>query len=1721
MKKILQYNILKKLEETRGSVIYRARKEHENNTVIIKELKSHNPTPSEIARFRQEYEIIKKVDIDGVIKTYEILEYDNRIALVLEDFDGISLKNLDKNIELNFFLTMAIKLSSALGRLHKENIVHKDIKPHNLLWSARTNEVKIADFGISNEITHENSEINDPAVIEGTLVYMSPEQTGRMNRQLDYRTDMYSLGITFYELLTGSVPFPSKDPMEIIHHHIAIKEKPPAEVNPAVPKTISDIVMKLLSKMPEERYQNCFGLMNDLQECLRQLENAGKIDEFEPGKKDIAPGFIIPHMLIGREKEIDMLIRTAQRVSSAGERSEILLVSGQPGIGKSVLINEVHRLIMSKQGYFIWGKYEQYRRDVPYNAIIQAFQSLVRQVLSESTEKIKQWKNDILTALGPNGKIITDVIPEIELIIGEQPVVPELEPEQNLNRFNYVFGNFAGVLAARKHPVILFLDDLQWADIASINLINLLITDSDIHYFLIIGSYRDNEVASSHPLMTTLDTIKKAGVPVNSIHLNTLDTAAVNKIISRFLRCDRETSLPLAELVHKKTNGNPFFVNQFLKTLYDERLLKLDPVSGWEWEIKKIEEMQITDNVVELMAQEMTKLPKKTQEVMTICACMGNRFDLEIISKIYNRSIEETLTEISCALTEGMLRIQDDRYLFEHDRIQEAAYSLAPAEERNILHYRIGHLMLETKKEKDIQDEIINIVDHLNMARDLVNSGDETFNLARLNLRAGKKAKTSAAYESALMYLSTGIELINGVEPGESGWKKHYELSLSLYSDAAEAAYLYGDFEQMESFSDIVLNHAASLPDTVKIYEIRLRAYMAQNRLVEAIDVGLAALKSFGIKFPKKPNVIHIAAGFVKTSLLLSRKNTKKLLNLPMLKDPILHGEIRLLAAISTAAYMVLPELVPLIVFKLMDITIKYGNSTESPFSYCSYGMILCSLGKIDSGYEFGKLGLDLLERMNAEDQIPRTLLVMIIFVRHWKEHLRESLEPLHACIHKGLEVGDLEFAAHAAMSYISFLLYCGYELKKLEQKIVQLSAIIEKIKQKTQLQVMNINHQFLLNLRSNTEDPCSLKGEIYNEENMLPIHKEVNDRAAIATIYLLKLQLSYLYNEYQLTLENLENLEADLDMIRSIYDFTQFYFYDSLARLALYDSAPRKEQNKTLRRVARNKKKLKKWTRHNPSNQSNKYYLVEAERMRVLKKVPEAISCYEQSISCARENGFIQEEAIANECAAQFWLDQNKKVYAGIHLQAAYDCYSKWGAAGKVKQLEEKHGRLLNRAAKAAPFTTGTTTGSSMETLDFYTVMKAAQAISGEIVLEKLLKKMMKILLENGGAQKGFLILENESNKKLCIEAEGIVHKEIRVLESIPVEKSDKLSSAIVNYVNTSKKNLVLNNASEEGIFAGDPYIEKNRAKSILCGPITHQGKISGIIYLENNLTTNAFTSERLKLLRFLSSQAAISIDNARLVFVEKMNAALEKEIEMAREIQTSLLPRKIPEIKNAVVAYKYVPMMDVGGDFLDVHYDEENNRLCLFTCDVVGHGVYASLLASMTKIALQSWKKNNEHPKKILEEMWNQMAENIGDNFITACVCSLDLDTGKLALASAGHPPLIIVKKNGRVDLLKAQGMMMNNLFEPDYEELETVLQPGDSIILYTDGISEAANPDGEMIGEDYNDKFCRWIEKYFKMSSTPEELCENIYNGVLEHTGAKSPDDDFTILIARYTA
>ncbi|MEG4089072.1 AAA family ATPase [Microcoleus sp. K1-B6] len=1549
--------------ESANSLVYRAFRQPDSLPVVLKILKENYPTPQELARYRTEYKITQSLNLSGCIKAYDLQPYQNTLVMFVEDFGGEALKiwMQQQKFSIAEFLRIAIATTESLQQIHSANIIHKDINPSNIVFNPASGELKIIDFGISTQLTRENNTLKNPNILEGTLAYMSPEQTGRMNRSLDYRTDFYSLGATFYELLTYQLPFDTHDVLELVHSHLAKQPLSPSQVNPEIPQIISDIVMKLMAKNAEERYQSAIGIKADLEECLNQLHSHNNISVFTLGSQDISNRFQIPQKLYGREREIDSLLTAFAQVSQQGKdvcaTSSLMLISGYSGIGKSALVQELYKPITQQRGYFISGKFDQYQRNIPYSAIVSAFQDLAKQLLTESEVQLKEWREKLLDALGINAQVIIDVIPEIELIIGKQPAPPELGAAEAENRFNFVFQNFIKVFTKPEHPLTIFIDDLQWADGASLKLMQLLLGASSTGLFL-IGAYRDNEVSAAHPLMLTIAEIIKTGANVDRIFLSPLDLASVTQLISDALNCQEARVNSLAELVFFKTGGNPFFMNEFLKSLYTEGLLQFDftpravsfsqkpgfcrgsaPVppqpidegdslqdsfaargeiaptglsdivattgglplqenetdqscqegsqGSWQWDLDKIQARNFTDNVVELMAGKIKQLSQNTQETLKIAACIGNQFDLKTLASLCEKSVGQTADELYAAVAENLVvllgnmgdveleiagKLPKSQFLelkFVHDRIQQAAYSLIPEQDKPILHQRIGRFLLQNSLVDDstnayhTEEKIFEIVNQLNFGCDLISHQRERDELAQLNLIAGQKAKASTAYEAAFEHFNVGLKMLSA-----DSWQNSYNLTLCLYEEAVETAYLTGNFIIMNKLSEIALQSTVIVISKAKIYDVIIQAHMSQGNFKEGVQTGLFFLKLLGIDLPEQPKVEDIKKGFEETTTLLKGRKIKELFEWPEMTQPEARTALFICSRMIGTTYLTNRDLMTLIVLANVNLSIKYGNSIWSAFAYAAYGVVLCGIVvDIEAGYEFSQLALKLIERFNARQVKARVLDAFGNHIIHWKKHLKESREILLEAYYSAVETGDFEFIGYALFDRCFNSYSMGYELVALEQEIINYCEILSKARQKSSFNWVLMYLQIVRNLQKKHKNTLDLNSDNYNENEFLSIHQATQDKQGLGLFYLNKLILYYLFDEAHQAADNAVTAEQYLIGMTGMVAVPVFYFYDSLAHLTIFNKSSNSERNAILNRVNSSQEKMRTWAHHAPMNHLHKFYLVEALRSEVLGQVVEAIDYYDRAISLAKENEYIHEAALAYELAAKFYLSRGKELTAKAYMQESCYCYQLWGAAAKVKDLETRYPQLftIDRPVSKKSSTTSTTNSRSSSSLDIATVMKASEAIAGEIVQDKLLSRLMKILIENVGAQKGYLLLESQG--KLLIEAEGAVNDErITVLQSEPVENCQKFSETIINYVARTKENVVLNNAPREGNFTNDSYIKARQPKSILCAALMNQGQLAAIVYLENNLTTQAFTPERLEVLQLLSGQAAIALTNAKL---------------------------------------------------------------------------------------------------------------------------------------------------------------------------------------------------------------------------------------------------------------
>ncbi|MDV2997481.1 MAG: Serine/threonine-protein kinase PknD [Chroococcidiopsis sp. SAG 2025] len=1509
-----------KIYESAASVVYRGIREQDGQAIVVKLLKQDYPSPQELTRYRQEYEITRSLNLPGVVKAYSQQNYQRTLAILLEDFGGESIERWMRQrpegfcpMPLSNFFRLAIDITEILGKIHAAHVIHKDINPSNIVLNPNTGVVKIIDFGIATRFSRTNPTFKSLHLLEGTLAYLSPEQTGRMNRMLDYRTDFYSLGVTFYELLTGQLPFPTADILELVHCHIAKSPVPLYELNAAIPKAVSDIIMKLMAKNAEDRYGSAWGIKADLEICDRQFALIGQIDCIQLGLQDISEQFHIPQKLYGREAQIKALLAAFDRVAARGNEAnspqfnvEMMLVSGYAGVGKSVLVQELYKPITAKHGYFIWGKFDQFGRNIPYSAIVDALKKLVQQLLGEPDEQVQQWRSRLLAALGSNGQMIVDVIPEIELIIGKQPPVPEVGATQAQNRFNRIFQNFVRVFCSKEHPLVIFLDDLQWIDSATLKLIELILLDEQAQYLFLIGAYRDNEVIPTHPLVLMLEKLRKQGAVLQEIILTPLTLEPLSQLIAETLHCNIDTVRSLTQLVSRKTEGNPFFSCEFLRMLYSENLLTFDADRlCWQWDIAQIEAQDITNNVVELLLLKLKKLPEETRQILSLAACVGSEFNLETLAIACEKSPPAISLDLLAAIHAGLIQplseldenllVQD--YKFLHDRVQQAAYALIDESHKQVVHLQIGRNLLEKTSPEQRAERLFEIVDHLNFGTELIIEQSERHEIAKLNLQAGQKALAATAYEAAFKYFNTGLKLLD-VE----SWQREYDLTLVLHSEAAEAAYLSGHFDEMERLAEAVLNRAKTVLDTVKVYDSRIQAWMSWGEPKEALKTGLEVLQRLGISLVEAPSQLDVQAGLEETASRLAGREIEDLIDLPEMTEPVPLAAIYILVGIYSPAFISAPALMVLIICKIVNLSIAHGNAIWSLLGYVGYGMILCGVEQdFELGYRFGKLSLNLAKRSNNKRGNCKALMMVSIHIIPWKDHLKETFPGLAEGYQSSIESGEFESAGYCALNVCYNSFFAGHELTELEQQTAIYRKATHQIRREIPATYLAMLQQTIINLRGQSENPSRLVGCIYDEEQALSLAIAAKDGTGLHFFYSNKLILCYLFGEYEQAAKTATLAEPYLSAATSLFSVALFHFYDSLIVLSLWANASSSEKAPWLNRVNANQEKMQKWAEHAPMNFLHKYHLVKAEKARVLGQFLEAEEFYEQAIAGAAEHEFIQEEALAYELAAKHYLARGREKIAQTYMKEAHYCYDRWGAIAKVKDLEKRYPQLLNTnlVRQSNPIVTDETICHPTAAIDLAAVMKAAQALSEIIHLDQLIATLMQVVIENAGAETGALVLLEDDRLTVVAQCSGSRQCD---LEKIAVAGCATIPISVIHTVERIQETVVFDDAVNKSSFLTDPYIQNQQTRSLLCMPILKQSQLIGILYLENNLSTGVFTSNRLQVLNLLIAQAAISLENARLYQqlenyaetlerkVEERTQALQQEIAERRQTEATL---------------------------------------------------------------------------------------------------------------------------------------------------------------------------------------------------------------------------------------
>jgi PAS domain S-box-containing protein len=1440
-----------------------------------------------------EHSLMAQLDPTWAVRPMALADDGRRMVLVLEDPGGEPLDQLLGTLmDLTLYLRLAVGLSVAVRELHRRNIIHKDIKPANVIFKPSTGQVWLMGFGIASRFARERQSAEPPEFIAGTLAYMAPEQTGRMNRSIDSRADLYALGVTLYEAVTGTLPFKALDPIEWVHCHIAKQPVPPAERRKDVPRSVSVIIMKLLAKTAEERYQTAAGLERDLQRCLTQWETQHRIDDFPLGENDIPDRLLIPEKLYGRQREVDSLCASFERVIESGT-TELALISGYSGIGKSSVVNALHKALVPPRGLFASGKCDQYKRNIPYSTLAQAFQSLIRYLLVKSEADLAASRDSLRDALDPNGKLIIDLIPDLKLIIGDQPSVLELPLQQAQARFQLVFRRFIGVFARPEHPLALFLDDMQWLDAATLDLLENLLTQSDLRYLMLIGAYRNNEVDVTHPLARKLEAIKNAGAKIEEITLAPLASEHLAELIAEALRCEPARAEPLAQLLHEKTGGNPFFALQFISALAEEGMLFFDYAAArWSWDLNCIYTRGYTDNVVDLMTAKLRRLSTATQETLKHFACLGNVAEVAALALVHEKT-EGTMHEaLQEAVRAGLIFPENSSYKFLHDRIQEAAYSLIPEGFRAEAHLRIGRLLVASTPPEQREEAIFEIVNQLNRGTALIMSSDEREQLAELNLIAGQRARATTAYASALTYLTAGAALLP-----EDSWQRRHELALALELRRAECEFLTGALAEAEQRLAALSNHAANAVERATVACLRLDLHTILGQGSRAIAIGLDCLRHFGIDWSPHPTKDEARREYERIWLQLGGRTIESLVDLPLMSDPASLATLEVLIKIGPPAFCTDANLLSLVTCHAVNLSLERGNCDASCGAY-EWLSILAGphFGDYRTAvYRFGELGYALVEGRGLTRFQARTYMEFGGSVVPWTKHVRAGRALVRRAFEAGNKTGDLDYAAYCTKDINTSFLFAGDPLAEAEREAEHGLAFAQKMRFGLVIDSVSTQHALIRMLRGLTPTFGCLDDAQFDERRIERRFSENPDLALVECWYWIrKLQARFFAGDYASAIQASSRGQGLLWTLVSL-EAAEYHFYSALCQAASCDSAEGGEpQRSYVDAVAAHHRQLQRWAENCPDNFENRAALVGAERARIEGQDVDAMRLYEQAIRSSRANDFIHQEALAYELAARFYAAQGFEQIADLYTRNARDCYARWGADGKVRQLEELYPRL--RQQEGALSLTATI-GAPIDRLDLTTLLKVSQSVSGEIVLEKLIETLLRTAIEHAGAERGLLIMPRGAELRIQAEATTASSSVNIGLTDKAITSAD-LPAQVVQYTARAQESIILEDASNRTPFSSDEYIQRVHALSILCLPLVKQGTLIAVLYLENNLAANVFTPRRIAVLNVLASAAAISLENSRLY-----RAVQQRESRIRRLVDAQIIGIFIGNLRGEIL--------------------------------------------------------------------------------------------------------------------------------------------------------------------------------------------------------------------------
>ncbi|VEB37607.1 EAL domain-containing protein [Legionella cherrii] len=1466
------YALREKMRHNHNIDTYYALRLRDSRRVLLKTPSKPHSSSENLAILQHEYYLLNMIEAPTIIKAYDFLQNLKTPVLILEDVKGQLLTSylLMHQLDIESFLILSLQLVDIVGELHQRHIIHKEIKPSNIVIDPDQLNLKLVDLSTSSKLTEETFDYLKLETLEEDLAYISPEQTGRINRPVDYRTDFYSLGITFYEMLTNRLPFQTVDTLELVHCHIAKKPPTILNVRPDAPRMLDAIIEKLLCKMPEDRYSSIIGLKSDLKECLNQWQQKGAISDFTLGRNDIHDHLSISRNLYGRELQVEKLIKAFNRISHSGK--EIVLIAGYSGIGKTSLVKEVHKPIIQRRGYYIQGKFDQLQRSIPYSAIVAAFKNLVKQVLSESETKLEKLKKLLIHSLGNIGQVVIDVIPDVELIIGKQPPVLPLSPAETQIRFNLAFQNFVRIFAQAEHPLVMFLDDLQWADNSSLNFIENLLQDRETNHLLIIGAYRDNEINDNHPLQLSINNLDKNKVNLSTLTLQPLRLNNIQSLLVDTLSSSPKKVQDLAKCVFYKTQGNPFFINEFLKIIYAQNLLVFSyEHAAWEWDLNKIQQQSATDNVIDLLTSKIHLLPKATQEILKLGACFGYQFNFKTLQIITNQSISQIAEHLWEAMkanliypveevykTSGLMGLNEKitclgntslHYIFVHDRVQQAAYELINEHERPDIHLKIGRLLLKENPLVEYDERLFDVLKHFNQSISLIHKSSERLKLAQYNLWAGQKAKLASAYDVANEHLTVGVELLKPYN-----WKKNYNLMFQLFKEFAVCRYLIGDFKIADEYFSELLNHAHDALDKIEIYRLKIEMLSALGKHTEALQIGLNALRSFGMKIPTKPSSINILASIFRIKFQLRHTKIENL-HLPLMSDLKQIAIVNLITQLLNSAFITNQQLFVLLTCKNIILSLKYGYTESTSMSIPVYAFIIMhSLNFYDDAISFVTLYNRLKKEYGASNFEGKNQFVLGTFIEPYQKSLNLCNNTVIKAFKLCCEVGDLVYSNYSNLLLILHSFSAGKELDESKKYIKSALSFMSRMNISDFVNVTT----FWDYMTQGLEKPgfTQIKQLSLFEKSII----SGKNKTELSFFYSSLTQLHFLLGNFAEAVKAGSNHELYSEYDKGMIIHFDGKFFYALSLLSLLAQLPKNKHRRYLKKLKELKAFVKKYETWCPGNFKAYSLLINAEYMSLKKQNESVLVLYEQAIEAALTSGLVLVAAIASERAAYFCDKIKIDNIAKIYLSHAHHYFKDWGAHTKVKHLEQSSQTtaLINYYPDLQVKT---------PTIDMLTVLKFNQLISSEIRLDKLLQKLLVIVLENAGAQRGIILTQD--NDKWMIEAEGnLDHQMIYLNSPIDQEKTTRYPTSILNYVQRTQKAIILNDAIQSELTVQDEYVQQENPRSLLMMPLFYKSQLCRMLYLENNSSSCTFTPSHLDNLQLLASQAMISLENAKLYY-------------------------------------------------------------------------------------------------------------------------------------------------------------------------------------------------------------------------------------------------------------